>query len=895
MLLGPIITAAGPLLRIQGAAFSGLPVYYHDFPGSLLDQALSRIFPYSPLKRIEAEIPVIDQDRDFVELLPENKAYPIMNTLDREVKSSFKPLYRATIVIAVDRSRISEPVHSWQELSNLAYADTSVGLMVDPDIFMASLHYANVSDSVKNQWIEALAHLNRHDLLKQYVGFDSRSPWPLSLIKGEMKSNELPPLLILFDYQAAQINLRSVERNFEFFVPDEGSLFIDYGLFANGEKAVDFLEKSFEAYDKNNLANDFIQAGYRLSDGRSAGSPLGLYVSGAELEFDREKALGYPKETNYLNKLIRIKDYTRFNYELMGDTAAFRKEILGKRALLPASGEEEQLMLMVTVPIFLLWIFSVYHRLDDKAIKRPMGIMLFWLGVSILMHFAQVMYSNSLSGHIVSYMRFLPIFGMVESWAYTGLSLAVARGKAGKKSERLSWISTVGVYILAMVFIMNDFHGLSMKLNYYRQIVALGPIFYLSLVVLLMLSFSGMRLLLRAQARPNMKAYLIPGAVFAFILSGNLYFFFGHGVIRSGNFDLLNSLGAAVFIEACIATRLIPANAGYFKLFRFSPIKLRLLSADLQNIYPREKADIPLNNLKRIREAVMQSEISPESMKKMNLLQIMFARKREEEIMNPEIVKVRDAKNSDLIYNIGRVSGGYLIWENDISDINRLKNRLSSVTDQLEQQSHMLQKEKSVRSQYVSMNIRRKMLKDIEKSLSDKVDEMQVCLKNIQNSSNDADYVRHELSRVKIMVSQCKRKSNLLVRAEETITAEEMLMILKEALNDAKMAGIEGFAISSGQGELAMKEVLLYYDYLQQLLQTSVDLQKPNFFIHLKTGERGSVLQIIFSTESDIEETVLEPASEIMSRLRGQNGSFSMDGDGKDHSLRLSIRRGETQ
>lgn len=905
LLCGVTVSASSSMLRNQGAAVlrSKINTYFHDFPASFAPQAASQLFPHSRLLRIDNEVPLDGAHPPLIQLMPEFEAYPLLDLQKESGSRSFYPLYRASIVIAVDRSRFAKSLNSYDDLAFLAQSGEKLGLLLQPEFLMASLTYASPSREKKAAWKESLAKLAAEGRLNIYSGSEARTPWPLSVMSNHFQAETLPPVLILFDYQAAQLNMRAGADRYTFHVPEEGSLFVDFGLLADGEEAKTFLDTAVQLRGKEEMARDFLTYGYRLADGRSPK----VMSEGAEATTLR--SLGYPSEKEYEGHLIRIKNYERFNYELMGFGAEFRRDIRGTFRFLPLSQEEEHIFLIVLVPLFLLWIFSIYHRLDDPLIKRPMGILLFWLSAAILLHFIQVMYSNSISRMVVNYIRFLPLFGMVESWSYTGLCLYRARLGLSKQARNLYWLCSIWTYVLAMLFITNEFHGLSFKLNIFRQIQSLGPIGLLSLITLFLLFFIGYRFWLLRQSLWRRKWFVLPALLFLLLIALNIAYFYQGGSIDNGNYDLINSFGAAIILEVCMRIRLIPVNTGYFKLFRNSPIRLRLMNAEMNELYPPERDDIPLRTMKKIKETLLAAEESTVDKQagadvKKNLREISLEEKFPRRFFLPRLfhidraaqqkqsvpVKVSGREYRDLVYNIGRITGGYLIWEENLAPVRQLKDRLSTIQGQLEEQREILSQEKAIRSQVLSMHIRRRMLKEIESSLSQKVDEMKEILNEVAERKEDADFVRSKLGLVKIMVSQCKRKSNLLVRGEERISLEEMQLIFREALTDAQTSGIGGFAVCSGDGDLDIQRVLILYDLLQELLQRSVGLKKVHFFVNLKSRPGICSMQLIFSSESDVEQSFFEPDKDLLLRLESLPSKLSLAAEGKDVRLHLVLK-----
>lgn len=894
LFLSPVVTALDELPEPEsspGPRRSGLPILIADYPGSLFRFAAETIFKHSAVVSLSGKEVPLDSGMDpLIQLMWAHEAYPYMESNTPTLPRLFSPLYRSTLVISTDPMRCSLIPSSWNDLTKLADENVSVGILVPPEMMIASMRMSAAAAHEMDHWLSALAVLHQNDRLKLYAGPDRNTGWPMALLKGELKADMLPEVLILWDYQAAQMNYRLKEDRYEFHVPEEGGLMIESGLMAQGGEALSYIQENLKYLESDEAAATWLRFGYRLSDGRSAGSPNGIYTEAAELLNQEQPGLGYPEEAEYRNRQLRIKDYRRFNSSLMRESVTFRKKVVGVNPLLPASQEQEQMLLILSVPFFLIWIATIYYRLDDAAIKRPMGILLFWLSVFIILHFMQVMYSNSISGHVLNYMRFLPVFGMVESWFYTGISLAGSRRQVSPSLRKNSWILTLIIYTEAILFISNEFHGHSFTLNVYMQITKVGPVFYISFVTLILTAIGGTWLLALSQRMKKRGTLLLPFLIFLLSVAGNFYFFHHGGSIRSSVFDLMNSATAILFLESCLLTHFIPVNTGYFVLFRNSPVKLRLLSEDLNTLYPEAGADLPMKNLHRIKTAIRDKFPARENA---SLKQRWWKRKRAQKSQLTELLKIKDTRKTNIIYNVGQVSGGYLIWEDDISDIIRLKDELTGITERLEQQSKILTKQKDIRSQYLSMSIRRRMLHDIEDSLSQKMNEMSESFTKIQQNERDRDFVKHELSRVKLMVSQCKRKSNLLVRSEEMISVEEMNLILKEALSDAVTGGIRGISVCRGDKAIPVKTVLMFYDYLQFVLQKAVDQKNPQLFITFTSKKDSVIMQLLHHADEVTAADFFKPDQLVNSGILELNASLQIDCEEKETQVRLVFREGQ--
>lgn len=843
------------------------PVLYYDYPGSLLGSALSNTFPFSAIKRQQKEKSLLQFDQpqsDYFMLLPEHKAEPLIHRFAETYDLEFMPLYQASLVIAVDQTRVGRDFQSWLALAQYltSHAEMEVGVWLTPELLFAALGLC--PDDVKAQVIRSLAALEQEDRLALFRGRDANRGWPLKLITGGLQAQDLPPILLLWDYQAAQINLQLAAEVYTFHPPEEGALALDFGLVSLGARArYLLLERDTPMYEPTTQTN-LLHHGYRLPNGDTVTSVLTeAYASDAYF--------AYPDRAEYQRSLRRIGDYEAFNRDLVQGLPEFRRQVLNQPAVFPASSNEEMTMLSLLLPFFLIWIASIFFRLDEPATWRSMGLLIFWLAAAIFIHFTQLVYAAYSSSDILYYIRFLPYFGMVESWFFTGIHLARTRGLLEAQQVKFAYIISLSYYLFTIIYMLNDLHGYSFTLTPFLQIGKLGPFFYVQLIISLGLWLAGFLLLLKGHARVYRSTVSLPLMAFLGLLVANFYWLRYNASLQGGTFDLMNIVGSAVFLEICLQTRLIPANSGYIRLFDNSPIHLRLLSDNLKTIYPTHQDNISRNSLRLIRQSIEE--------------------KADWSVSDSDILRVPSYGNPGLIYNVGRVNGGYLIWDEDIREISRLKEELSELTQYFEHQGRMLAKERNFRSQYLSIHIRRNMLRELETSLSKQLVEISASLRAIKEAQ-DSQFVRRELSRVKIMVSQCKRKSNLLIRGEEAISMEEVQMIFREALEDAKTAGIEGAVMVRGEGLLPTQDLLIFYDYLQRLFVKSVDVDRPSFFITLSCRPTDAQLQILFHSRYHLEQAFFEPEHQEDERKRAQ-ATCHIQQDGPDVRIRIAISRQE--
>lgn len=874
-------------------------IIYSDFPGCFFQRVLSEWMPQSHPLRLNQRLAMSSDLEPFTQLMSENQVYPYLSFATADRPRQFLPLYRATITLAVDLLR-ADPVRSWSELSERLESDGRLGFFTEPEWALGSLVLSKEATYGVNDLLELSSCLRKRGDLYLYLGVDSNVGWPSSLFQNEqLLAESLPTYLVLWDYQVAQLNALMGSDRYEAHIPAEGGLMVEMGLYGQGEEAVKQLKSLAEIKEQSGetsisnaldpLSKTLTANGYRLPDGRSIANPLGDYYSALNPNLQLVRRYGYPLESEYAKRQIRIKNYQTFNQEVMTHLDRFRGTVLSDKPLNSLRQDRRQLFILLSVPFLVLWISFIYYRLDDAHTKKPMSLILFWISVSWLLFFVQSIYTQSESLQYLMPLWILPTFGYFESWFFCGENLAVSRLTLQSGWRKWTGLVTFLTYITAILCILRDMNWIAQgQWNRLEQPDVLSMI---AASLLLLLGGAGLYLLRKCQ--PDLRWYnLMPPL---FFLAGLLFQQMHRLSYQRGTLDLTNQvlqiLLSIGLVESCLSFRLIPGNLDYARLFRYAPIHLRLMSENLQFVYP-ENQPLSLNNLRRIRKAVAESVV-PE---KQERRKISFFRRNDIQnrpvFRDGEILKVKDSKDPNRLYLIGTLTGGFLIWEEDVEALNRLRQELSKVNAQLADQGQLLEKETTVKSQYLSMTIRRKLLNEIEQSLSDKMKQMQGIFDTINEHRENPTLVRHELGRVKILVSQCKRKSNLLVRGEADIDLKEMQLIFKEGLADASTSGIQGACLCRGDGTIPVKTVIPIYDYWMMLLERSVDLDSPSLFINFVNTAHHCQMRVLFHSGQNLSEETFRLSQQAEAYFANSGAQVSCEVEGREATLNFRIAKG---
>lgn len=905
LLLTAVFASSLFVLAMNSNERLGPSIIVQDFPDSPFIQFAGKIFPKT-LATYQAGILDLEKEgsRALI-LMPENQALPLLETRQ---SANFKSFYRASIVIVTDTKRREEPVGAWSDLSRAFLGPSArIGLFVEPELLLGALQVNTRQSTLEDEVLEQLALFQRRGQLLIYNHSMANRPFPTAAFDTKLPLNErrkaqdaLPQVMIMFDYQAAQLNRGLPEDRFRMAVPLEGSMYQDYGLYTASRSGTWLLAEQSGSFFQERNDGILLQYGYRLPNGKL---PVAEWQEPSSGILKQRTLLGYPDSSDY-DRVRRIRNNLEFNGEVIQLQSRFKRVVLGDMGALPDNPQVYLLLFLGLTLILLLWLTSIYYRLDEKCLKAFSLPFAALYGIWMMMRLVNVLESRS--GPILYYVSIIPILLMLLLFFYAAVTLAVQRNYFSRAEGHLTLFLIAPTLLFGFLLLTNTSHGLIFEIqrsSYNSDIIFHPePLFYLMLIFFVTVLLSALIILKRAQyLESGWRSLALPLFIVGALLIYNYLYFIWTPWVKFIDFHLLNAVGIVAFLEACIRSRLLPANWGYFQLFRHSPNHMRLLDLELREMYlPKGLEPMKEGTFSQIRREILaqkrrnQREQAGNAPFALRAYLEEWFRDKDKRTVH-KTLRVQDPDREDILYGIKELSSAYLIWDEDRSEVKALADQLGQLRAQLAKQKRFLEKEQIVQSELLAVQIRQQLLGDIEASLAEHMTEIRDSLKLVKekDAEGDLSFVRQELARVKIVVSQCKRKSNLLVRSETALQAEEVELIIREALNDATTAGIDGFVTRSGSAEQKIEAILLFYDYLQFLLKKCVGLPEVNLLVNLQCREQKFSLRLLLTCDRSLSEDFFKAPASLQERMDQGGVVFYLEDDGSDWSIDLSITRGE--
>ena len=252
--------------------------------------------------------------------------------------------------------------------------------------------------------------------------------------------------------------------------------------------------------------------------------------------------------------------------------------------------------------------------------------------------------------------------------------------------------------------------------------------------------------------------------------------------IRLYNAPEMYVFGMLSIFEICIRYRLIPYNENYSGFYR----KLKLPSAITdRSLFPVYRT---VNKLSADQNDLLKS-------------------------LNGPVEMSGDRK----LYG-KTISSGYAFWEEDESRIHRIQEKLNEANETIEQENDLIKAETEQKEKDAYLRSRHRIYHEIAAELYPTQMKIE---KLLESAEPDSENFSKRIAEVCILNAYVKRKTNLLLMAEEreTLNLSDLFLALKESADYLTLAGLHTTAMESMDKEYPSRTVIDFYDSFEMIAE----------------------------------------------------------------------------
>lgn len=503
---------------------------------------------------------------------------------------------------------------------------------------------------------------------------------------------------------------------------------------------------------------------------------------------------------------------------------------------------------IIHVSLLSAWYISLQNRIVHKQIKQLLSgvavMMVLWVLVRTVKWEFVVSYEEPLVRYLW-YAFYVPMILI----PLLGVYIVHLMGKPeGYKLPKVFYLLLIPATVLITVVFTNDYHRLVFDfpngIKYFDADYTYNFMFFVVCGWFVILGLYFVLMLLKKSRVPGSKAFKSLPLI---IMIASIVFWISYalGIIES-DLTTVDCIMITLLLESAIQVGLIPSNSNYDEIFNSTTVPVVIVDEEYVPCYSSETV----------------SEIAPDVMKQ----------------AEKETVSLGD----NLLHS-KKISAGRVIWQDDITVLNELKEQLQDTILQLDEENDMLQAEIEVKEKRTKLDEKNRLYDRIAQEVEPQLVKVAELLKEIDENSEATPEL---LSRVCVIGSYIKRRGNLLLLAEENpqIDARELEYCIRESLDNLSLGGVYTSFESECNGILNAECIVAVYDFYETLAEKLMN-NITAMLVRLNCNEGSVKMNVQMGCLEDIAKQVLDGVQMPL-------GSFVYDIDDEDISITLTLKDG---
>ena len=469
--------------------------------------------------------------------------------------------------------------------------------------------------------------------------------------------------------------------------------------------------------------------------------------------------------------------------------------------------------------LLIVWCVSIHNRILNKQIRQYLlwvgALMLVWLNVRFIkwdfLHFTDPL------GRYFWYAFYIPMLLI----PLLGVFIIQCVDKPEKyvlpKKMKLLYIPLV--LLLVLVF-TNDLHELVFVfpngITNYNFDYGYNFGFYPVCAWFVILGFYFVIMLLLKNRTPGKRSFKKMPIIIMIVAV--VFWIFYKKIMTSVDLVAIDCLLITALLESAIQSGLIRSNTGYHELFEISTVAAQIVDEDYQACYLSSCAD----------------DFS-------------------EDIMRRAEQKPVDKGNT--VLNSKKISGGRILWQNDLTQIKQLLAQLTETQEQLNENNVLLKAELELKENKVRLDEKNRLYDRIASEVYSQLEKAEKLLKLAEENP---EKTRETLLQICVLSAYIKRRSNLLLLNEEnsTIQSKELEYCFRESLKNIELNNVMISFDSVCDDMLSVEFAVLAYDLFENIVEAFIEnINAVLVHLHCKNGDVKLRIQI--GCENEISEAAI--------------------------------------
>lgn len=438
---------------------------------------------------------------------------------------------------------------------------------------------------------------------------------------------------------------------------------------------------------------------------------------------------------------------------------------------------------VIQISLVVAWCSSVRTRIINKQVRHyliAVGILLaFWL-ILRTCKWEFIAQNGTHLGRYLWYSYYIPMVFV----PLLGVFIIDHVGKAEnyKTPNSLKYMYIPAAFLVTAVF-TNDLHNLvfSFPSGYQNSEsdCVYHVLYYVTIAWFILLGIYFVVMLIKKSRVPGSKSFQKLPAV---ILCISIVFWVLYCLhIVGGDLAAIDCIMIIALLESAIQSGLIPSNTNYYELFRNSTVSAQIFDADYQPCMVSGTATV-------LTEDVMRSaEAEPVDL-------------------------------GDTILHSKAITGGHVLWQDDVKQINDLIEELRDTQERLGEKNELLKAELELKENRTRTEEKSRLYDRIAKEVAVQLAKAEELLKLAQTEPKQT---KNAISKVSVICAYIKRRGNLLMLGEEEtiIPAIELEYCIRESLDNLRLGDVFTSFDSKCDGTLKLEHAVIAFDFYENMVK----------------------------------------------------------------------------
>lgn len=441
---------------------------------------------------------------------------------------------------------------------------------------------------------------------------------------------------------------------------------------------------------------------------------------------------------------------------------------------------------VIHITLTVCWCVSIHRRMLSSSIRRMLlsvgGLLLLWQLVRII-KYDYVIITQAV-GRYCWYGFYIPMVLV----PLIGVFIIDHIGKPeGYRSPGwMKYLFIPAVFLIAVVF-TNDLHQLVFVFHegfaLYNSVYGYDFMYIGVMAWFVLLGLYFVLMLLKKSRVPGSKSFQkLP----LMVMLGAIVFWVGYSMkLYEVDLTAIDCLIIILLLESAIQSGLIASNMNYEELFRQSALPVQIIDEQYRVCYSSEAA-----------QPLMRSQI---------------------EKARQEAVEL-----GDTILHGQPVSGGWVLWQNDVKDIRELTEHLQEANELLSQRYDLMKAEVALRERRLHAEEKSRLYDRIAREIAPRLDRADALLRQSREHPEKADAL---LLQICVISAYIKRRANLVLLGEEkaTVASRELESCLRESMDNLRLSGVLTCLDSRCEATASIRQIVAAYDFFEDVAELLLD------------------------------------------------------------------------